>query len=106
MPTPTTAPIWPGSPATLTATRGRAARSRGDRVRHGAVRSVETPPAEGAYNVFPTGGFTVTADLYLPPSSAQSAGQLVDSDIGLNNSNGTYGIDNVITSCYENAGTS
>jgi hypothetical protein len=60
--------------------------------------------AEGAYNVFPTGGFTVTDDLYLSPSSAQSAGQLVDSDVGLNNSNGTYGIDNVITSCYESGG--
>lgn len=63
-----------------------------------------TGPAEGAYNVFPTNGFTVTVDEYLSPTSPQPTGQLVDSDVELNNNAGTYGRDTVITSCYENGG--
>lgn len=58
---------------------------------------------KGQDNVFPTGGFTVTSDLYLSPSTA-TAGNLVDDDVGLNNSSGSYGRDNVITACPESGG--
>lgn len=57
----------------------------------------------GQDNVFPTGGFTVTDDLYLSPSTA-AAGNLVDDDVELNNSTGAYGLDNVITACPEAGG--
>lgn len=63
-----------------------------------------TGAAQGAYNVFPSTGFTVTNDLYLSPSSPQPVGQLIDNDVEINNSSGTYGSDNVITSCYESGG--
>jgi hypothetical protein len=63
-----------------------------------------TGAAEGAENVFPSTGFTVTDDLYLSPSSNQPTGQLVDNDVELNNSSGSFGIDNVITSCYNGTG--
>lgn len=59
-----------------------------------------TGAAEGAENVFPSGGFTVTDDLYLSPATAPN-GALIDDDVELNNSSGTYGIDNVITACPE-----
>ncbi|MGA2211593.1 MAG: hypothetical protein ABSH30_18425 [Acidimicrobiales bacterium] len=58
----------------------------------------------GSYSVFPAGGFTVTDDLYLSPSSPMTNGTLVDDDVELNNSSGTYGIDNVITACFETNG--
>ena len=54
----------------------------------------------GQDNVFPTGGFTVTDDLYLSPSTV-TTGQLVDDDVGMNDSSGNYGRDNVITACPE-----
>jgi hypothetical protein len=59
---------------------------------------------EGAENVFPTHGFTVTNDLYLSPATAAPIGSLVDDDIGLNNSSGGYGIDNIITACLVSGG--
>jgi hypothetical protein len=62
----------------------------------------------GSASVFPSNGFTVTNDLYLQATGGATQpvpnGQLVDDDIGLNNSAGHYGIDNVITACYENSG--
>ena len=58
----------------------------------------------GMENVFPTGGFAVTDDLYLSPSTAGPVGSLVDDDVELNNNSGTYGIDNIITACYESGG--
>lgn len=63
-------------------------------------------PNQGADNVFPANGFTVTSDLYLSPSTAGPAGSLVDDDVELNASTsnpttGYYGIDNVITACAE-----
>lgn len=60
-----------------------------------------TGKAAGRENVFPKGGFTVTDDLYLSPTTAGPAGSLVDDDVELNNSAGGYGIDNVITACAE-----
>jgi hypothetical protein len=57
--------------------------------------------AQGAENVFPTGGFTVTDDLYLSPGTAVPDGALIDDDVEINNNAGTYGIDNVITACPE-----
>lgn len=64
-----------------------------------------TGTAAGNENVFPTGGFTVTDDLYLSPSTAGPAGSLVDDDVELNASTqgqfGYYGIDNIITACAE-----
>jgi hypothetical protein len=56
---------------------------------------------DGAENVFPTHGFTVTDDLYLSPSTA-SNGSLIDDDVEINDNTGSYGIDNVITACPEN----
>jgi hypothetical protein len=58
-------------------------------------------PNQGAYNTFPTTGFTVTDDLYLSPATAGPAGSLVDDDVELNNNSGTFGIDNIITACAE-----
>jgi hypothetical protein len=66
--------------------------------------SVSGTAGLGAANVFPSNGFTVTDDLYLSPTSAVPTGQLVDSDVELNNSTGGYGIDNVITACSEPGG--
>ena len=63
-----------------------------------------TGSAAGSENVFPTKGFTVTNDLYLSPTTACPAGSLVDDDVELNNNAGTYGIDNIITACYEQGG--
>jgi hypothetical protein len=60
-----------------------------------------TGAASGKENVFPKGGFTVTDDLYLSPTTAGPAGSLVDDDVELNTSAGTYGIDNIITACAE-----
>jgi hypothetical protein len=66
--------------------------------------------SDGGASVFPSNGFTVTNDLYLeavaPAGATQPVpnGQLVDDDVELNNSSGGYGIDNVITACYENTG--
>jgi len=57
--------------------------------------------ARGVSNVFPKRGFTVTDDLYLSPTTAGPAGSLVDDDVAINNSAGTYGIDNIITACAE-----
>jgi hypothetical protein len=58
---------------------------------------------KGEDNVFPTGGFTVTDDLYLSPSTA-TAGNLVDDDVELNDNTGSYGRDNVITACPQSGG--
>jgi hypothetical protein len=62
----------------------------------------------GNENIFPHGGFTVTDDLYLSPTTAGPAGSLVDDDVELNASTsgtyGYYGIDNIITACYESGG--
>lgn len=63
-----------------------------------------TGAAQGAENVFPKNGFTVTDDLYLSPSTAGPAGSLVDNDVAMNTSAGTFGIDNVITACDESGG--
>jgi len=60
-----------------------------------------TGKAEGAENVFPKSGFTVTDDLYLSPTTAGPAGSLVDDDVEINTNAGTYGIDNIITACAE-----
>ncbi len=57
-----------------------------------------TGAAAGRENVFPAKGFTVTDDLYLSPATAPAGGQ-VDDDIGLNDSAGSYGRDNIITAC-------
>jgi hypothetical protein len=55
----------------------------------------------GGYSTFPSGGFTVTNDLYLSTSSlGTSNGSRVDDDVELNNSSGSYGTDNTITACY------
>jgi len=54
----------------------------------------------GTYSTFPSGGFTVTDDLYLSPSSMLPSGSIVDDDVELNNSSGNYGIDNTITACW------
>jgi hypothetical protein len=56
---------------------------------------------DGAENVFPASGFTVTDDLYLSPSTAEPAGSLIDDDVEVNDSTGGYGIDNIITACAE-----
>jgi hypothetical protein len=56
---------------------------------------------DGAENVFPSSGFTVTDDLYLSPATAATNGALIDDDVELNNTSGTFGIDNVITACPE-----
>ncbi len=67
-----------------------------------------TGKAQGAENVFPAKGFTVTNDLYLSPSTAGPAGSVVDDDVELNLSQpgtyGYYGIDNIITACPETGG--
>jgi hypothetical protein len=59
----------------------------------------------GDSNVFPSNGFTVTDDLYLSPSTAPGpAGSMIDDDVELNASTqgqyGYYGIDNIVTACY------
>ena len=59
--------------------------------------------ARGAENVFPAGGFTVTADLYLDPAMLTSANP-VTADVGLNNSTGTYLSDEFINFCPEAGG--
>jgi hypothetical protein len=61
--------------------------------------------AAGAENVYPSHGFTVTDDLYLSPTTVNVAGTLVDDDVELNNSSGTFGIDNVISACAESTGS-
>jgi hypothetical protein len=63
-----------------------------------------TGAAAGVENVFPNGGFTVTDDLYLSPTSTLTNGTLVDDDVELNSNSGGFGIDNIITACYENTG--
>jgi len=55
----------------------------------------------GTDNVFPTGGFTVSDDVYLSPATAGPNGSVIDDDSEINNSSGTYGIDNIITACSE-----
>jgi hypothetical protein len=60
---------------------------------------------QGMLSVFPTQGFTVTDDLYLSPSTAGTARSLVDDDVELNNSSGTYGVDEIITACAEPSGS-
>lgn len=67
-----------------------------------------TGASKGVENKFPTGGFTVTADLYLSPSTAGSAAtsdsdQLVDADVEVNLNTGSYGADEIITACYQSA---
>ena len=64
-----------------------------------------TGAAKGAENVFPSGGFTVTDDLYLSPTTVGPLGSLVDDDVELNTNTSGYGIDNVITACAENPGS-
>lgn len=64
--------------------------------------------ANGNSDVFPTGGFTVTSDLYLSPSTPPGPnGSMIDDDVELNSSTpgtyGYYGIDNIITACYNSA---
>jgi hypothetical protein len=54
--------------------------------------------AAGVENVFPSQGFTVTDDLYLSPATAP-AGNLADDDVELNTNTGTYGTDDIITTC-------
>jgi hypothetical protein len=54
--------------------------------------------------VYPRNGFTVTNDLYLSPTTAAPLGSLIDDDVELNNNAGGYGIDNIITACYESGG--
>jgi hypothetical protein len=54
----------------------------------------------GGATVFPSGGFTVTNDLYLSPSTAGSHSPLIDDDVELNNSSGAFGIDNIVGVCY------
>lgn len=66
----------------------------------------ETSGDWGNSNVFPSQGFTVTNDLYLAPTTPPGPdGSLVDDDVELNMSTqgsyGYYGVDNVITACYE-----
>jgi hypothetical protein len=63
-----------------------------------------TGGAQGAENVFPHNGFTVTDDLYLSTGSPLTNGTLVDDDVELNSSSGGYGIDNIITACWESTG--
>lgn len=63
-----------------------------------------TGAAQGAENKYPKNGFTVTADLYLSPTTAGTEGSLVDADVELNTNQGTYGIDEIITACYESGG--
>lgn len=66
-----------------------------------------TGAAEGAENVFPSGGFTVTSDLYLDPSTIGAAGTTVNDDVELNTSiakynaedYGWYGTDNTTWAC-------
>jgi hypothetical protein len=60
-----------------------------------------TGAGKGMWDVFPTGGFTVTVDDYLSPTTAGPAGSVVDNDVILNNNQGAYGIDNIITACAE-----
>jgi hypothetical protein len=63
-----------------------------------------TAAAQGMENVFPHNGFTVTDDLYLSTTSPLTNGTLVDDDVELNTSGGGYGIDNIITACWESTG--
>jgi hypothetical protein len=63
-----------------------------------------TGTAAGGENVYPRNGFTVTNDLYLSPTTAAPLGSLIDDDVELNNNAGGYGIDNIITACYESGG--
>jgi hypothetical protein len=58
----------------------------------------------GLDNVFPSGGFTITDDLYLSPTTVSVAGTQVDNDVALNASNGGFGSDNTITACFEAGG--
>jgi hypothetical protein len=50
---------------------------------------------DGTLAAFPATGFTVTADLYLTPSEPGD----ISADVGLNNSDGAYGDDNIISFC-------
>jgi hypothetical protein len=61
--------------------------------------------ADGNSDVFPRAGFTVTDDLYLSPSTPPGPnGSMIDDDVELNSSTigsaGYYGIDNIVTACY------
>jgi hypothetical protein len=55
--------------------------------------------ARGAENVFPSGGFTVTDDLYLSPSTFSGANSQVDNDWAINTNAGSYGQDEVVSVC-------
>jgi hypothetical protein len=63
----------------------------------------------GNSDVFPSGGFTVTDDLYLDPATAPGPNDsAIDNDVELNASTATgggatdyYGNDNIIVACYE-----
>jgi hypothetical protein len=90
-------------------TSGSTVRNQGGGCPSSAVEACTGPYAlfgtgagQGAENVFPAKGFTVTNDLYLSPTTAAPSGSLVDDDVEINNSAGKYGIDNIITACAEN----
>jgi len=54
----------------------------------------------GGLTAFPASGFTVTADLYLTPSETGD----ISADVGLNNNDGAYGNDNIISFCPVTSG--
>lgn len=67
-----------------------------------------TEGCTGPYYLFDTTGtdskfvnFTVTDDVFLSPSTAGPAGTEIDADSGLNNSSGSFGIDNVVGFCKQ-----
>lgn len=64
-----------------------------------------TGAAMGAENVFPAGGFTVSMDAYLSPSTAAPVGSIFDNDVAVNNNQGTYGSDDIVDACLVSPGT-
>jgi hypothetical protein len=66
-----------------------------------------TGAALGAENVFPAGGFTVTDDLYLSPTTAPittAPVSVIDDDVSLNDNTGNFRIDNTIAACPVSGG--
>ena len=64
-----------------------------------------TGAAMGSENVFPAGGFTVSMDAYLSPSTAGPVGSIFDNDVEINTNTGTYGSDNILEACLVSPGT-
>jgi len=74
----------------------------------------QTPGVEGCtgpyyralpdQNTFPSGGFTVTNDVYLDPSAATGTAGEIDLDVALNDSSGNFAQDNIFAVCNQGGG--